>query len=109
MRLIDADEFEDALENTECDISPAYEPDGFSHKLIYEVLEGTPAVDAVPVVRCRDCTSFEEIGKHPTNKGGTPFGYCYHWDYEQGMSPNQVDGNDFCSYGKRKVDENGRT
>lgn len=109
MRLIDADEFEDALENTEYDISPAYEPDGYSHKLICEVLEGTPAVDAVPVVRCRDCTSFEEIGKHPTNKGGTPFGYCYHWDYEQGMSPNQVDGNDFCSYGKRKVDENGRT
>ena len=61
----------------------------------------------VPVVRCRDCIAFEEIGKHPTNKGGTPFGYCYHWDYEQGMSPNQVDGNDFCSYGeRRKSNEN---
>lgn len=69
----------------------------------------SPTVDAVPVVRCRDCIAFEEIGKHPTNKGGTPFGYCYHWDYEEGMLPNQVDGNDFCSYGKRKVDENGRT
>lgn len=55
MRLIDADEFEDALENTECDISPAYEPDGYSHKLICEVLEEAPTVDAVPVVRCRDC------------------------------------------------------
>lgn len=55
MRLIDADEFEDALENTEYDISPAYEPDGYSHKLICEVLEETPTVDAVPVVRCRDC------------------------------------------------------
>ena len=61
------------------------------------------------VVRCRDCITFEEIGKHPTNNGGTPFGYCYHWQYEQGMSPNEVDGNDFCSYGERKVDENGRT
>lgn len=59
-------------------------------------------VDAVPVVRCRDCTSFEEIGKYPTNNGGTPFGYCYHWPYEQGMSPNEVDGNDFCSYGERR-------
>ncbi len=49
MRLIDADEFEDALENTEYDISPAYEPDGYSHKLICEVLEETPTVDAVPV------------------------------------------------------------
>lgn len=63
----------------------------------------------VPVVRCRDCITFEEIGKHPTNNGETPFGYCYHWQYEQGMSPNEVDGNDFCSYGERKVDENGRT
>ena len=109
MRLIDADEFEDALENTEYDISPAYEPDGYSHKLICEVLEETPTVDAVPVVRCRDCIAFEEIGKHPTNNGGTPFGYCYHWPYEQGMSPNEVDGDAFCSYGERKADENGRT
>lgn len=108
MRVIDADEFEDALENTEYDISPAYEPDGYSHKLICEVLEETPTVDAVPVVRCRDCIAFEEIGKYPDN-GGTPFGYCYHWQYEQGMSPNEVDGDDFCSYGERKVDENGRT
>lgn len=66
-------------------------------------------VDAVPVVRCRDCTSFEETGKYPTNNGGTPFGYCYHWQYEQGMSPNEVDGNDFCSYGRIREDENGRT
>lgn len=106
MRLIDADEFEDALENTEYDISPAYEPDGYSHRLICKVLEETPTVDAVPVVRCRDCIAFEEIGKHPTNNGGTPFGYCYHWQYEQGMSPNEVDGDDFCSYGRiREVGE----
>lgn len=109
MRLIDADEFEDALENTEYDISPAYEPDGYSHKLICEVLEEIPTVDAVPVVRCRDCITFEEIGKHPTNNEGTPFGYCYHWQYEQGMSPNEVDGNAFCSYGERKEEQNGRT
>lgn len=76
---------------------------------IVMLINRTDTVDAVPVVRCRDCIAFEEIGKYPTNKGGTPFGYCYHWDYEQGMPPNQVDGNDFCSYGKRKVDENGRT
>lgn len=53
-----------------------------------------PTVDAVEVVRCKDCVSYEE--QCPS------FGYCYHWDYEQGMSPNQVDGDDFCSYGERK-------
>lgn len=76
---------------------------------IVMMINQADTVDAVPVVRCRDCIAFEEIGKHPTNKGGTPFGYCYHWQYEQGMSPNEVDGDDFCSYGERKVDENGRT
>ena len=69
---------------------------------IVMMINQADTVDAVPVVRFRDCIAFEEIGKHPTNKGGTPFGYCYHWQYEQGMSPNEVDGNDFCSYGERK-------
>ena len=54
-------------------------------------------VDAVPVVRCKDCVSYEE--RCPG------FGYCYHWDYEQGMSPNQVDADDFCSYGERRTDD----
>ena len=98
MRLIDCD---DAIINF-CfewdDIPPTREE-------VIAFLKNRP--DAV--VRCRECASFEEIGKYPTNKGGTSFGYCYHWQYEQGMSPNEVDGNDFCSYGERKVDENGRT
>lgn len=61
-------------------------------------------VDAIPVVRCRDCIEFEEIGKYPMgmpeHPDGESFGYCYYWDYEQGMSPNEVDGNAFCSYGR---------
>ena len=96
-RLIDAEELELQFDVSDEDI------------IAKEIIRNAPTVDAVPVVRCRDCIAFEEIGKHPTNNGGTSFGYCYHWEYEQGMSPNQVDGNDFCSYGKRKVDENGRT
>lgn len=67
----------------------------------------------VPVVRCRDCASFELKGKYPAGMPeypeGMPYGYCYHWEYEQGMSPNEVDGNDFCSYGRIREDENGRT
>lgn len=89
-RLIDAEELELQFDVSDEDI------------IAKEIIRNAPTVDAVPVVRCRDCASFEEIGKYPTNKGGTPFGYCYHWQYEQGMSPNEVDGNDFCSYGERK-------
>lgn len=96
-RLIDAEELELQFDVSDEDI------------IAKEIIRNAPTVDAVPVVRCRDCIEFEEIGKYLTNNGGTPFGYCYHWQYEQGMSPNEVDGNDFCSYGERKVDENGRT
>lgn len=96
-RLIDAEELELQFDVSDEDI------------IAKEIIRNAPTVDAVPVVRCRDCIEFEEIGKYLTNKGGMPFGYCYHWQYEQGMSPNEVDGNAFCSYGERKVDENGRT
>ena len=96
-RLIDAEELELQFDVSDEDI------------IAKEIIRNAPTVDAVPVVRCRDCASFEETGKYPTNKGGTPFGYCYHWQYEHGMSPNEVDGNAFCSYGEKKEDENGRT
>ena len=68
------------------------------------VLDSLPAVDAVKVVRCKDCQSFKEqmswVNGY-TNKIEC-CGYCYHWDYEPGSSPNQVDGDDFCSYGERR-------
>lgn len=103
MRLIDADRLiRYAIAFFTGDYANISEFAHFSH-----IVNIAPTVDAVPVVRCRDCIAFEEIGKHPTNNGGTPFGYCYHWQYEQGMSPNEVDGNAFCSYGeRRKSNEN---
>lgn len=61
------------------------------------------AADVAPVVRCKDCRCFERQGEY---NGGISYGYCYHWDYEQGGPPNMVDGNDFCSYGERKEGEN---
>ena len=105
MRLIDADELRIRIIAFSTGCNTAY----LTVANIVMMINQADTVDAVPVARCRDCIAFEEIGKHPTNNGGTPFGYCYHWEYEQGMSPNEVDGNDFCSYGERKVDENGRT
>lgn len=117
MRLIDADNalelFRAEYQNTENLIKQGEKQldslaEGYT-EAAHIIKHISPTVDAVPVVRCRDCIEFEEIGKYPTNKGGTPFGYCYHWQYEQGMSPNEVDGNAFCSYGERKEDENGRT
>ena len=52
--------------------------------------------DVVEVVRCKDCVHYDERGRE--------YGYCYHWDYEQGMSPNCVDADDFCSYGEKRCE-----
>ena len=98
MRLIDADGLRRRIVAFCTGCSTTY----LTVENIVMMINQADTVDAVPVVRFRDCIAFEEIGKHPTNKGGTPFGYCCHWQYEQGMSPNEVDGNDFCSYGERK-------
>nr|DAV08460.1 MAG TPA: hypothetical protein [Caudoviricetes sp.] len=85
MRLIDADEFEDALENTEYDISPAYEPDGYSHRLICKVLEEAPTVDAVPVVRCRECKFW--MPEHIERDDGSIMLYEQLPRMEPGMAP----------------------
>lgn len=86
MRLIDAD-----VANLWMEQNKAY--------IDTEILRAIPTVDAVPVVRCKDCRCFERQGEY---NGGISYGYCYHWDYEQGGEPNMADGNDFCSYGEKK-------
>lgn len=89
MRMIDADELENQFGVSDEDL------------LALDEIRRAPTVDAVVVVRCKECAEFQQKGKY---YNGTPFGYCYHWDYEEGSSPNKVDGNDFCSYGKRRED-----
>ena len=93
MRLIDCDEAIVSFCFEWDDIPPTREE-------VIAFLKNRP--DAA--VRCRDCTAFEQKGAYPD---GIQYGYCYHWQYEQGMSPNEVEGNDFCSYGeRRKSNEN---
>ena len=86
MRLIDAD----ALKIR--DISPSYWQvvDGLTE---YDI-EDAPTVDAVPVIRCRDC-------KHCRRElaQGKWEGSCRYWNTHSVML------NDFCSYGERKDNE----
>ena len=51
----------------------------------------SPAVDTVPVVRCKDCRFLgdENLGLHD----------CDHY-----RGPMRVELDDFCSYGERKCD-----
>lgn len=58
---------------------------------IAERIEAAPVVDAVPVVRCKDCRNSEKVFPHRN----TDLLKCEHsLDY---LTPD-----DFCSYGERK-------
>ena len=77
MRLIDADAFKIR------DISPSYWQvvDGVTE---YDI-EDAPTVDAVPVIRCKDCVRYKIFGD----------GYCPWIEQE-------VEEDFFCADGKRK-------
>ena len=85
MRLIDAD----ALGVGRCskDILPAAYCAGWNG--LIELIEKAPTIDAVPVVRCRECKWWQE---------DDDIGHC---DNPDGLD-NYAKPEDFCSYGKRK-------
>ena len=85
MRLIDADAF-------------------FSEfgELDKEPYNNAPTVDAVEVVRCKDCKWFDE-SIYPELR---PTRFCYRLKNNKGVHIGyNWDGNDFCSYGERREDE----
>lgn len=92
MRLIDAEELErlfyEQVESGATDLFDAFD----------DALQDAPTVDAVPVIRCREC-------KHCRN---LPNGLCYlytePYDNERGYKGEAVcvEPDDFCSCGERK-------
>ena len=85
MRIIDAD----ALGVGRCskDILPDAYCAGWNG--LIELIEKAPTIDAVPVVRCRECNHCD-----PEN---------YHCDHPMGTTaPLRRKPDDFCSYGERK-------
>ena len=56
----------------------------------------TPTVDAVEVVRCKDC---KRLFPHRKKNGEVYFYSCDFHDIE-------VEADDFCSYGERRTDGN---
>ena len=88
MRLIDADAFLERMSRTDRFFGVAFD------------INDAPTVDAVPVVRCRDC-------KHCRN---LPNGLCYlytePYDNERGYKGEAVcvEPDDYCSCGERKTD-----
>lgn len=79
MRPIDADELMEKYHKT-----PVWDS--------WVEINNAPTIDAVPVVRCKDCKhSFERSERKP-------FGCYLHG--KNGITLH--DGDDFCSYGERK-------
>jgi len=76
MRLIDADKLVEKHRET-CSNSMKYN------------LDLAPTVDAVPVVRCKDCKHYDR-------------GECYHPRHERHLQSIRQEDDDFCSYGERK-------
>ena len=88
-RLIDAD----ALGVGRCskDILPAAYCAGWNG--LIELIEKAPTIDAVPVVRCRECKHCD-----PEN---------YHCDHPMGTAaPLRRKPDDFCSYGEKEGADN---
>ena len=81
MRLIDADLLSEAIHDN---VPAPYEDASWAKENCLAEIDAAPTVDAVPVVRCRECKF----------RDGTP------------GQPNILCGNmhddDFCSYGERK-------
>lgn len=110
MRLIDADKL---FEETKVSCLSSNFPDWFSvpinekskliklNQIFMDIIREQPAVDAVPVVRCKDCkkSGLTEFGKRYCSE---PMGTFY------GCIP--VEDDFFCSGGvKKDVEANGQT
>ena len=78
----------------------SYTVAGMAH-IAQDILEA-PTVDAVPVVRCKDCKHWQ-----PSEYGVVEQPYCKHLGYkeETGLDIQIGNENDYCSFGERKGDE----
>lgn len=91
MRLIDADDFKRRI----LAFCTACRCTFLSVEGIVAAINNSDTVDAVPVVRCKDCKYYK------------PDEYECGCDFAGGLP--YVKAGDFCSYGERNEDENGRT
>ena len=88
-RLIDANALIATLEKiAKEDETPYFHLDEITQEIF-----DAPTVDAVPVVRCKDC-------KHFVSPQGVPVCGCFY-----GLGFPSLSGDDFCSCGERRTNE----
>ena len=95
MRLIDADALK--TKAIRCETFKLYDAPVFLKAVGTKEIDKAPTVDAVPVVRCRDCKHWHK---------DTVF--CGYMSYGEASERVNWYADDFCSYGERKEgDDNG--
>lgn len=98
-RLIDANEIEELFYN-QIKLGATDLMDAFDY-----ALEDAQTVDAVPVVRCKDCKHYDK-GTGWCNQHSHFYDdrgrFCLPWE---SMDWKMFDENDYCSYGERKDNE----
>lgn len=93
MRLIDADRALEIVRDQGIAHPSAYYLTNYATLILREA----PTVDAVEVVRCRDC---KRCFKHTTKRNRQYMWICMRNDTDLYVRPD-----DFCSYGERKDDD----
>lgn len=96
-RLIDADEL---VAKLEADAEEMEEPIAkmFTYAAVNDV-KNAPTVDAVPVVRCRDCRYYEP-------DFGCPWGGCNHPHWSTRTLGFEVSEDGYCHRAERREGEN---
>ena len=75
-----------------------FDESNFKGFVMKRLIEMQPTVDAVEVVRCKDCEHFVRNSKVNTDRGD-----CYRYGIGC-LRGKKID--DFCSYGERRTDGN---
>ena len=71
--------------------------ESLGRKEMYDMVKNAPMVDAVPVVRCKDCRHWSEM----QNSAGA----CLRHSVIAGSWWNGTDSTDYCSFAERRNDE----
>lgn len=95
MRLIDADGLLPMMKYATTDSEIGVFPVKIGFNEITKVIDDAPTVDAVPVIRCKDCKHY----KWADNRAfGFPVKRCEWTGFED------VDDDDYCSMAERKTE-----
>jgi len=109
MRLIDADRLKAKIMGWHVVLDDLFDMGKYHEReIVLQAIEESPAVDAVPVVRCRECANAKLIDKNESVYTCTHPQWTrrsHNDTFEESQLFHGLDGNDFCSYGVKMESE----